>query len=113
MALIALSMAFAPATRATFIVGLLIYQFGTGLAYASWTSFILETIGKGAAATKYNIFASLSNSPITYMGVLLGYAVAPYGPDGMLIVEAAAGLFGTIAMLAAAQLLRRPSPDLG
>ncbi len=112
LALIALSMAFAPATRATFIVGLLIYQFGTGLAYASWTSFILEAIGKGAAATKYNIFASLSNSPITYMGVFLGYAVVPYGPDGMLIVEAAAGLFGTIAMLAAAQLLLRPSPDL-
>lgn len=105
MATIALIMAFAPSTRATFIVGLLFYQFGTGLAYASWTGFILETIGVGGAATKYNIFASLSNTPITYMGVLLGYAVAPYGADGMLLVEAGAGLIGTIAVLGAAQFL--------
>jgi MFS family permease len=105
MAVVALIMAYAPATRTTFTVGLLVYTFGTGLAYASWTGFILETIGAGAAATKYNIFASLSNMPITYMGIVLGYAVIPYGADGMLIVEAIAGFAGIVLVLATARLL--------
>ncbi len=113
MAMVAALLAFAPATRPVFIGGVLVYQFGTGLAYASWTGFILDAIGSGAAATKYNIFASLSNTPITYMGVLLGYAVAPYGADGMLLVEASAGVLGTVAVLGAARFLLRggePAP---
>jgi PAT family beta-lactamase induction signal transducer AmpG len=105
MAVVAALLAFAPPTRAVFIVGVLVYQFGTGVAYASWTGFILDAIGTGAAATKYNIFASLSNTPITYMGVLLGYAVTPYGADGMLLVEASAGIVGTVVVLSAARVL--------
>ena len=35
---------------------------------------LFDAIGKGAAATKYNVFASLSNTPITYMGLVLAWA---------------------------------------
>lgn len=117
MAAVALAMAFGPTTRATFIVGGLAYMFTTGLAYASWTGFILETIGKSGAATKYNIFASLSNTPITYMGLVLGAVVSgevlagvqlpKLGAVGMLQVEAATGFVGILIVLGFAQLLLR------
>jgi MFS family permease len=92
MALIAAVMGFAPANPTTFVVGGLIYSFATGLAYAAFTGLVLDTIGKGAVATKYNIFASLSNPPITYMGLVLASAATTWGPAGMLYTEAGAGL---------------------
>jgi hypothetical protein len=33
---------------------------------------IVDAIGLGAAATKYNVFASLSNMPIAYMTLVAG-----------------------------------------
>ena len=45
----------------------LLYAFIQGFNYASFSAVVLEAIGRGAAATKYNIFASLSNLPIAYM----------------------------------------------
>ncbi len=57
-------MAYAPRTEMMFILWTSFYAITLGLSYAGFTAFTLEAIGKGAAATKYNIFASLSNSPI-------------------------------------------------
>lgn len=94
MALVAILMGLAPANTTTFIVGGLAYAAVTGLAYAAFTGLVLETIGGGAAATKYNVFASLSNTPITYMGLVLASAVTAWGPSGMLLTEAAAGFAG-------------------
>lgn len=105
MGLVALGMAFAPMTRTVFIVGGMSYAFGTGMAYASWTGFVLQTIGRGAAATKYNLYASLSNTPITYMGLILGHTVATLGPSGMLIAEALAGFLGIAVVLVGARLI--------
>lgn len=50
----------------------LIYSFGVGLAYAGFTAVVLNAIGTGSAATKYSFFASLSNFPIWWLGLLLG-----------------------------------------
>ena len=45
----------------------MIYAFITGLTYAGFSAFVLEAMGLGAAATKFSLFASLSNMPIAYM----------------------------------------------
>jgi hypothetical protein len=69
-------------------------------------------MGTGAAATKYNVFASLSNAPIYYMTVLDGWAYTRWGPRGMLNIEAALGLLGMVlffAMLAAVNRFK-PAP---
>ena len=41
-----------------------VYAFVTGLTYAGFTAFVLEAMGMGAAATKFSLYASLSNTPI-------------------------------------------------
>lgn len=107
MAGVAMAMAAAPTTPTTFIAGGLAYAAVTGLAYAAFTGLVLETIGAGAAATKYNVFASLSNTPITYMGLLLASAVTAWGPAGMLLTEAGAGFAGIALFLVATAVVRR------
>lgn len=105
MAGVALAMASVPATPTVFVVGGLAYAAVTGLAYAAFTGLVLQTIGGGAAATKYNVFASLSNTPITYMGLALASAVTAWGPSGMLVTEAAAGLAGLALFFVASALV--------
>jgi hypothetical protein len=68
-----------------------------GLSYAGFTAFTLEAIGKGAAATKYNIFAALSNTPIYLMTYIVGIAYAKSGGTAMLNTEAAYAI-GAIAL---------------
>ena len=66
----------------------MLYAFVTGLTYAGFSAFVLEAMGLGAAATKYNLFASLSNMPIAYMTSIDGWAHGKWGPAGMLYTEA-------------------------
>jgi hypothetical protein len=61
---------------------------------------VLQAIGRGSAATKYSLYASLSNFPIWWLGLLLGRAADTYGAAGMLYVEAALGALG-VALFAA------------
>jgi hypothetical protein len=96
MAGVALALSFAPLTPATFVAGGLAYALVTGFAYAAFTGLVLQVIEGGGAATKYNIFAALSNTPITYMGVLLAGIAEADGPVRMLQVEAGAGLVGIV-----------------
>ena len=50
-------MAIAPQSPTMYAVFTLAYQFGGGVAYGTFTGFVLDVIGKGAAATKYNALA--------------------------------------------------------
>lgn len=84
MVICALAMAFSSRTPNMYIGYVLLYQFIIGLAYAAFTAVVLEVIGKEAAATKYSVFASLSNIPINYMGYLNGRAYGVCGNDAML-----------------------------
>jgi hypothetical protein len=88
-------------------VGGLAYAAVTGLAYAAFTGLVLHTIGTGAAATKYNIFAALSNTPITYMGLVLAAVVARAGAGWMLVAEALAGLVAIVLFYAAVLSFRQ------
>jgi hypothetical protein len=64
-------------------------------------------MGRGSGATKYNIFASLSNFPIWWLGLTLGYVADLHGPRAMLVAEAMIGVAGVVTFVAAAALVRR------
>jgi MFS family permease len=102
-AVVAVAMALAPRTEMAFVIFTLIYAFGLGFCYASWGAVVLEAIGKGAAATKYNLLASISNMPIAYMTIVDGWGQEKWGSGGMLYTEAACAvagvaLFGLVAL---------------
>jgi len=104
--LCALAMAAAPRSPEMFIVFALAYAATNGLAYAGFSSLTLETIGKGAAATKYNLLACFSNAPILYVALIEGSIQTRWGSGAMLSGEAAlaaAGLavFGAVALITA------------
>lgn len=88
-AVTAVGMAYTPRTEIMFILWTSFYAITLGLCYAGFTAFTLEAIGKGAAATKYNIFAALSNSPTYLMTYICGIAYARSGATALLNTEAA------------------------
>ena len=107
MAMCAVAMAFAPRTEAMYVVFTLLYALIQGLTYAGFTAVVLETIGLGVAATKYNLYASLSNMPIAYMTLVDGWAHTRWGAAGLLNVEAAIGVVGIVAFVGVAMALPR------
>lgn len=113
LAVVAVVMAMAPQTRTNFVVFSLVYVFVVSLSYTAFTGFVLDAIGKGAAATKYNAFASLSNMPITYMGLVLAWAETRWGERAMLCADAAVGVLGLCVLGLATALLRPPEQPSG
>jgi len=107
MAASTVAMALAPRTESMYVVFTLVYAFIQGLTYAGFTAVVLEAIGLGAAATKYNVYASLSNMPIAYVTLLDGWAQARWGASGFLLAEAAIGVLGLVVFLAIALALPR------
>jgi PAT family beta-lactamase induction signal transducer AmpG len=103
----AVAMAVAPRTENMYIVFTLLYALITGLTYAGFSAFVLEAMGMGAAATKYSLFASLSNMPIAYMTTIDGRAHDRWGSAGMLYTEAAVGMIGLVAFLGVLAIMRK------
>ena len=106
MALVAVGMAVSPFVPWAYVFYTLAYALVTGLSYAAFTGFVLEAIGKGAAATKYNGFASLSNFPIMYMGLVLAWVFEHHRASGMLLAEAGFGVAGILVLVVVAAGLR-------
>lgn len=98
-ALCAVGMAFSPGTEIMFIIWTSLYAISTGLTYSGFSAFVLEAIGKGAAATKYNVYASLSNAPIYYMIYIDEWAHGKWNAFGMLNAEAIMALIGVILFI--------------
>ena len=97
MAAIAVAMGLAPHGPMDYVSWSMIYSFGLGISYAAFTAVVLDAMGPGSGATKYNIFASLSNFPIWWLGLLLGFVAGQSGALGapyMLFAEAAIGVAG-------------------
>jgi len=107
LAIVAIAMALGPHNQAGYAIFSLSYQFGSGLAYGAFTGFVLEAIGRGAVATKYNALASLSNIPIWYMTEIDGWASEKWNPDTMLFIDAASEIAGVAVFLTLAWLLLR------
>ena len=72
LAFVAVGMGVSPATITMYVGWNMLYSFGVGIAYAAFTAVVLSAMGTGAGATKYSFFASLSNFPIWWLGLLLG-----------------------------------------
>jgi MFS transporter, PAT family, beta-lactamase induction signal transducer AmpG len=107
----AVAMALAPRSEAMYVIFTLLYAFITGLTYAGFSAFVLEAMGLGAAATKYNVFASLSNTPIWYMTIVDGWAHGRWGSSGMLELEAASCMLGLLLFVGVVVAMpRRPVP---
>ena len=103
----AVAMGFLPHSERMYIVMTSIYAVITGFTYAGFTAFVLEAMGGGAAATKYSLFASLSNAPIAYMTRVDGWAHTRFGPAGMLYVEALLGMAGLTLFLVVRTIVAR------
>lgn len=110
-AMCVVAMAVVPRTESMYIVFTSAYAFILGMSYAAFGAVVLESIGAGAAATKYNLFASIANMPITYMTTVDGWAHQSFGAGGMLYVEAlacvAAIAFFYLVMLISRMLWKR------
>lgn len=110
LGVIATAMAICPATITMYVLWSLTYSFGVGLAYSAFTAVVLNAMGAGSAATKYNIFASLSNFPIWWVGLVLGLVAEKLGPRAMLLSEAGLGVLG-VSLFALASYVFRKRPD--
>jgi hypothetical protein len=95
----AIAMAVCPATVQMYVIWNMIYALGVGLSYSAFTAMVLGVLGGGAAATGYNVFASLSNFPLWWLGLLLGWMADHRGPGAMLATEAALGILGVALFL--------------
>jgi hypothetical protein len=90
-----------------FVFFTMLYAFIQGFNYASFSAVVLEAIGRGAAATKYNLYASLSNMPTAYMTIFDGWAYERWHANGLLGADAMAGLVA-VAFFAVVSAVTRP-----
>jgi PAT family beta-lactamase induction signal transducer AmpG len=111
-AICAIGMAYSPHTEWMYIIWTSLYAVTCGLSYAGFSAFVFEAIGKGAAATKYTVYASLSNAPIYYMTIINGIAYAHFGPKGMLNTEAIFGVLGVVSFLVMLLIMRYVRKDM-
>jgi hypothetical protein len=95
-----------------FIIWTSLYAVSTGLTYAGFSAFTLEAIGMGAAATKYNVFASLSNAPIYFMTFIDEWAHGKWGAFGMLNTEAIIAFAGMILFITIFVSVNRLKPEV-
>ena len=106
-ALSAIAMGIAARTEGMYVVFSLVYSLITGLTYAGFTAVTLEAIGLGAAATKYTVFASLSNFPIGYMTFVAGWVHTHWGSGAMLYTEAGICVASLLGFVIVAEILTR------
>jgi len=108
LAACAIGMAVTPRSPAMFVFWTSVYAVVLGCCYAGFGAVVLETIGAGAAATKYNLLAGLSNIPIAYQTYVDGWAQTRWGSGGMLWVEAACGVAAVLFFVLLAAAARTP-----
>jgi MFS family permease len=100
-ALCGIAMALSPRTELTYAVGVATYALITGFCYSSFTSTVLETIGKAgrAASTQYSLFVAAGNLAILYVGLVDTRFDANHGTTGVIASDATLNLAG-VAILA-------------
>jgi PAT family beta-lactamase induction signal transducer AmpG len=107
LASITLCMAFGPRAPMAYITFTCLYAVVNGMCYAAFSAVVLEAIGKGAAATKYNVLASLANFPIMWITGLSGAVLQRQGSTAALGLEMALALVAVVLFVLALQLGRR------
>jgi len=96
-----------PRTPEWFVVLALAYSAALGMSYAAFSAATLEAIGGGAAATKYTLFASISNIPVALMPALDGWADTRWNVGAVLWIEFATAAAGAVIFMLVA-LATRP-----
>jgi len=89
-------MALAPRTPAMYVTFVLLYAAVIGACYTAYSAVVLEAIGQGAAATKFNFMASVSNMPIGVFIALEGQWHDKGGDNLMLYGEALAAVASVV-----------------
>ncbi len=105
LAAVAVAIAVVPATVTAYVALNLLYGFMYGVVFAGWTVVVLNAMGARSAATKYSLFASLSNFPTWWLGLALGYITDRHGPIAMLLVEAGIAVVAVGVFLGASRLV--------
>ena len=103
---------FGPRTPMAFLVFACVYNLVVGFCYGAYSAVTLEAIGKGAAATKFNLISSISNVPVLTVTLVDGWAETRFGAAGMLWAETALGVGGVLLYLAVAIATRGLSWEL-
>ena len=106
LAAVDVAMALSPRSPIVFIIATLGYAAVLGACYAAYSATVLEAIGKGAAATKFNLLAAVSNIPIAAMTAFDGYLHDRHGSNGMLYGEAALAVLAVLLFGAFARATR-------
>ncbi len=101
-----IGMAFCPHTPLMYIIWTLLYTLTNGLAYAAFNAYTLEAIGKGAAATKFELYAGVSNTPIYMMTTIAGIAYTKWGANGMLNTEAVFAIIAVVLFMGVNALMK-------
>ncbi len=109
LAAVAVAMALLPRTSEVFSACTFAYALVLGACYAGYSAVVLEAIGKGAAATKFNLLSAASNVPIAAMTDVDGVFHDRHGTNFMLFGEAAVAVLAiaVFALLALATQTRR------
>jgi MFS family permease len=110
LAVVAVVMALSPRSPAVFIVATLAYAFVLGACYSAYSATVLEAIGKGAAATKFNIMAAISNVPINFMNAFDGSVHDRHGTNGMLFGEAGLAVLAVVFFMVFSRATRGLPP---
>jgi PAT family beta-lactamase induction signal transducer AmpG len=93
------AMALLPRTQAEFVLWVSVNNFTAGMCYAAFSAFVLEVIGKGAAATKYNALASLANMPIYYLTIIDGWTHDHWNSARMFYTESGLAAVSAVMFL--------------
>jgi MFS transporter, PAT family, beta-lactamase induction signal transducer AmpG len=109
-------LALGPHSPITYGAGYSGYALASGLAYAVFTTLVLEVLGPGraAAASGYSLLVASGNVPIVYMTWLDGVGYQHWGARGLMTVDALANGLGAIALLIFGYYVReiwKRSPD--
>ncbi len=87
-----IAMDLGPRTPLAFAAFTLLYAAANGLMYTGFPAVAYEAVGKGAAATKFQLLNCICNAPIALMTWLQGEAETRYGVRAMLWSEVVATL---------------------
>jgi PAT family beta-lactamase induction signal transducer AmpG len=91
-----------PLRPSTYYVGVTLYLFTVGMAYAMFTAVVLEFLGSSgkSGSGRYSIINSMGNVPVVYMLALDGWGGNRWGVRGLAGTEAVMGAVGSVVLLA-------------
>ncbi|HEX7362817.1 MAG TPA: MFS transporter [Bryobacteraceae bacterium] len=116
-AVLTLGLAFSPHTPLAFILGALIYNGLTGVAYAAFNALGFQLVGQksAVASTQLGLFSAATNGAIVYMTWADGLGYKHFGISGLLLTDALASLVSGTILLALLwnRLKKKPEQEVG